>query len=475
MRAIPTLKISVSGVRGVVGDSLTPVLLTRFAQAFGTYVGGGRVVVGRDPRTSGEMVWQAVVSGLLSTGCRIVDLGVCPTPTVQLMVRRLEAHGGLAVTASHNPPEWNALKFVWADGLFLSAERGRELLDIYHQGDYLKVDGARMRPIEARPDAIDVHVGAVVEALGPLPASPRPLRVVLDACNGAGSVAGPRLLEALGAETIAIHATPDGSFPRPAEPTPENLSALCAAVRARHADVGFAQDMDADRLAVVAETGEPVGEEYTLLLAASHVLAKTPGTVVTNLSTTHALDAVAARAGCRVVRSKVGEAHVAGAMVRERAVIGGEGNGGVIYPRVNFARDSLVGMALVLHGLAAARRPILGGRRGAPAGAHGEAAGAVPVGPRGRRARAAPQRARARPGGRARRREGVDGGRLVPRPPVEHRAARPPGDRGRLRRGRRGAGRRGRWPDRGLARGRATVGAGPQLKTQDSELKTRDS
>ncbi len=360
MRAIPTLKIGISGVRGVVGDSLTPVLLARFAQAFGTYVGGGRVVIGRDPRTSGEMVWQAVVAGLLSTGCRIVDLGVCPTPTVQLLVRRLEAHGGIAVTASHNPPEWNALKFVGADGLFLSAERGRELLDIYHQGDYVKAEGARMRPVEARPDAVDVHVGAILEALGPLPAARRPLRVVLDACNGAGSTAGPRLLEALGAETIAINATPDGSFPRPAEPAPENLAALCEAVRAHGADAGFAQDMDADRLAVVAETGEPVGEEYTLVLAASHVLATTPGTVVTNLATTHALDAVAARAGCRVVRSKVGEAHVAGAMLRERAVIGGEGNGGVIYPRVNFARDSLVGMALVLHLVAAARRPVSG-------------------------------------------------------------------------------------------------------------------
>jgi len=277
---------------------------------------------------------------------------------VQLMVRRLEARGGVAVTASHNPPEWNALKFVGGDGLFLSAERGRELLDVYYQGEYLKVDGARMRAIEPRPDAIDVHVRAVLDALGALPASARRLRVVLDACNGAGSEAGPRLLDALGAETIAINATPDGSFPRPAEPTPENLAALGAAVRDHGADIGFAQDMDADRLAIVTEAGAPISEEYTLLLAVSHVLSETPGTVVTNLSTTHALDAVASRAGCAVVRSKVGEAHVAGAMVRQRAVIGGEGNGGVIYPRVNFARDSLVGMALVLHGLAAAKRPI---------------------------------------------------------------------------------------------------------------------
>src|SRR5450756_3140275 len=182
MRAIPTLKISISGVRGVVGDSLTPDLLTRFSQAFGTYMGSGRVVVGRDTRTSGEMVRQAVVSGLLSAGCRIVDAGVCPTPTVQLLVRKLRAHGGIAITASHNPPEWNALKFVGPDALFLSVARGRELLDIYHQGEYTKARGTRIRVVESMPGAIDQHIAAVLEAHGPLPADRRRPRVVLDAC-----------------------------------------------------------------------------------------------------------------------------------------------------------------------------------------------------------------------------------------------------------------------------------------------------
>src|SRR5512146_1491578 len=158
MRAVPTLKISISGVRGVVGDSLTPELVTRFAQAFGTYVGGGRVVIGRDPRTSGEMVRQAVVAGLVSSGCRVADLGVCPTPTVQLLVRQLGAQGGIAITASHNPPEWNALKFVGADALFLSAARGRELLDIYHQGEYTKVGSPRSRRVEVMSGALDLHV-----------------------------------------------------------------------------------------------------------------------------------------------------------------------------------------------------------------------------------------------------------------------------------------------------------------------------
>jgi phosphomannomutase len=348
MRAIPSLKISISGVRGVVGDSLTPTLLARFAQAFGTFVGGGRVVIGRDPRTSGEMVRQAVAAGLLSSGCRIVDIGICPTPTLQFMVRTLGARGGIAITASHNPPEWNALKFVGADGLFLSGDRGRELVDIYHQGDYTKVRGLRMRPIEHRSDALDAHIAAILKTLGPVK-SARRMRVALDCCNGAGAVVTPRLLAALGVDTVAIHATPDGTFPRPAEPLPENLGDLRAAVAAHQADIGFAQDMDADRLAIVSEQGVAIGEERTLVLAAQYVLSKTPGPVVTNISTTHALEGVAGRFGCRVWRTRVGEANVADGMRRHNAVIGGEGNGGVIYPRINFARDSLVGIALVLH------------------------------------------------------------------------------------------------------------------------------
>jgi phosphomannomutase len=358
MRAIPSLKISISGVRGVIGDSLTPDLLTRFSQAFGTYLGSGAIVIGRDTRTSGEMVRQSVVAGLLSAGCRIVDAGVCPTPTVQFLVRRLQAAGGIAITASHNPPEWNALKFIGPDALFLSGARGRELLDIYHQGEFTRVRSQGIRQVEAMSGGLELHVAAVLDALGELPSGGRRLRVVLDACNGAGSVVGPRLLDALGADVVGINVTPDGRFPRPAEPTPENLGALSAAVRAHKADIGFAQDMDADRLAVVSERGMPVGEERTLVLAVEHVLALSPGPVVVNLSTTHAIEAVAGRFGCAVYRTKVGEANVTEGMLRHNAVIGGEGNGGVIYPRINFARDSLVGIALILHRLAASGRTV---------------------------------------------------------------------------------------------------------------------
>ena len=349
MRAIPTLKISISGVRGVIGDSLTPALLTRFAQAFGTYAGSGTIVIGRDPRTSGEMVKQAVIAGLLSSGCRVLDIGMCPVPTVQLLVRRHRALGGIAITASHNPAEWNALKFVGSDGLFLNSGRAREMLDIYHQGEYTKVGGSEMREVEEVSGATDLHVQAIVDSQGPLPQRDKKLRVVLDACNGAGSLVGPKLLEALGAEVIPLNVTPNGLFPRPAEPLAENLMDLCAAVKEHRADVGFAQDMDADRLAVVSEQGIPIGEDYTLVLATLHVLAHEPGSVVANLSTTSALQEVATRFGCPLFLTKIGEVNVTEEMQKQGAVIGGEGNGGVIYPRINFARDSLVGMALVLH------------------------------------------------------------------------------------------------------------------------------
>jgi phosphomannomutase len=352
MRAIPTLKISISGVRGVIGESLTPTLLTRFAQAFGTYVGLGTIVIGRDPRTSGEMVKQAVIAGLLSSGCRVIDIGMCPVPTIQLLVRHHRAQGGLAITASHNPAEWNALKFIGGDGLFLDSGRAREMLDIYHQGEYTKVAGTEMREVEEMSGATDLHIQKILDVLGPLPKRERPLRVVLDACNGAGSLVGPKLLERLGVEVIPINVTPNGLFPRPAEPLAENLGALCDAVKEHRADIGFAQDMDADRLAIVSEQGIPIGEDYTLVLASLYVLGKELGPVVANLSTTSVLQEVANRFACPLFLTRIGEVNVTEAMQKEGAVIGGEGNGGVIYPRINFARDSLTGMALVLHLLA---------------------------------------------------------------------------------------------------------------------------
>jgi len=212
--------------------------------------------------------------------------------------------------------------------------------------------------VEATDAATDAHIEAIMEALGSLPNAKKPVRVVLDSCNGAGSLVGPKLLVALGAEVFSINVTPDGTFPRPAEPLPEHLGDLCAAVKTHKADIGFAQGMDADRLAVVSDKGLAIGEDFSLVLATLYVLGREPGPVVANLSTSSAVEDVTKTFGCPFFASKIGEANVTAGMQRHNAVVGGEGNGGVIYPRINFARDSLVGMALILHLLAEKKLPV---------------------------------------------------------------------------------------------------------------------
>lgn len=358
MKPVQTLKISISGVRGVVGDSLTPDLLVRFAESFGTYVGPHTVVIGRDTRTSGEMVKHAVLAGLISTGCKVVDLDIVPVPTVQFMVRRLHAAGGIAITASHNPVQWNALKFIRGDGCFLNHYQARELIDIYHQDEYRKVDGHAMCAPRKNAQATRLHADSILETIGKLPTGSRKPVVVVDSVNGAGSVMSKPFLTRLGCKVITINSTPDGIFPRPPEPLPQNLTALCDAVRRNDADIGFAQDADADRLAVVSEKGLPIGEDFTLALAVDHVLSRSKGTVVVNLATSHVIDDIVARHKCRLLKSKIGEINVTEMMMQENAIVGGEGNGGVIYPAVNMGRDSFTGMALILHHLARSRKPV---------------------------------------------------------------------------------------------------------------------
>jgi phosphomannomutase len=358
MKPIRTLKISISGVRGVIGDSLLPSLLTRFAESFGTYLNSGEIVVGRDTRTSGEMVKHAVFAGLMSTGCQVVDLNVCPVPTVQHMVRSLEARGGVAITASHNPVEWNALKLIRGDGCFLNAYQAEELLSIYHQGDYKKVPNQEIREVKYNGLGIQSHLEQILKFYGPVQCRSRKFKVAIDCCNGAGSLMTPRLLKALGCEVVSINTVPDGIFPHPPEPLPQNLTDLCQLVRESGADVGFAQDADADRLAIVSEKGIPIGEDNTLALAIKFVLSQERGIVVTNLSTTQAIDDIAQSFDCRVIRTRIGEVNVTETMKKEKALIGGEGNGGVIFPRINFARDSMVGITLVLHYMATAGTPL---------------------------------------------------------------------------------------------------------------------
>jgi phosphomannomutase len=349
------LMISISGVRGIVGRSLTPELLVRLGEAFGTYMRSGRVVVGRDTRVSGEMVKCAVFSGLLSTGCAIVDVGVVSTPTTTLMIEELGADGGVVISASHNPVEWNALKFFRGDGVYLNAEEGEDLLKIYYSGDFVRKPWDALKSIEFVADAEAHHVDKVLAILDVPLIQSRKFRVALDCCNGAGVGVSLRLLRALGCSVEPIHCTPDGLFPHTPEPNFINLQDLCRFTRERGADIGFATDPDADRIAVVSEEGEFLGEELTLALAVQYVLSRTADKgrpVVINMSTSRVTEDIGNAAGSEVIRTAVGEVNVAEKMEAVKAVIGGEGNGGVIDPRVHYGRDAIVGMGLILEQMA---------------------------------------------------------------------------------------------------------------------------
>jgi len=358
MTKVQSLKISISGVRGIVGEALTPQLLAAFAGALGTYLGRGPILVGRDTRPSGLMVLNAVFSGLLSAGCEPVDLGICPVPSIQVRTASVRSQGAIAITASHNPVEWNALKFIGSRGLFLNNYQAEELLDIYHQRNFTQVPAQEIPRVRQDSRAIPEHIQKLLDYFDARIVRGARLKVVIDSVNGAGSLAAPAFLRQLGCRVIEIHTRPDGLFPRNPEPLPENLGALRKAVVANRADVGFAQDADADRLAVVDAHGRPIGEDYTLALATLFALERRRGPVVTNLSTTQAIDDIARQLGCPVIRTKIGEINVVEEMIQSHAVIGGEGNGGVILPEVHYCRDSMSGMGVVLQLLAARRQPL---------------------------------------------------------------------------------------------------------------------
>jgi len=346
------LKIGISGVRGIVGESLTPELVVSFAQAFATYLDSGRMLVCRDTRASGPMVQAAVVSGLLAAGCAVIDLGICPTPTLQLAVRWLGAQGGISITGGHNPTAWNALKFVRADGLYLNAAQAEELLDIVHQGEYEKATWDRIKTGVAGQDAIGHHLEVLEAAFDVAAARRRGLRVAVDCCNGASTLLSPRWLEMLGCTVLAVNDDPSAPFPHRPEPKPETMAQLKAVVRAGGADLGFAHDADGERLGLVTADGMALSEERTLTLATAIALSQVPGTVVTNVSTTRAIDEVAKRHGGTVVRTPVGQSFISEAMLEHHAVIGGEGNGGVAVPRVLVSHDAAAAQGLIIEHMA---------------------------------------------------------------------------------------------------------------------------
>lgn len=354
--------IGVSGMRGTIGGTLTPGVVSTMAAAFASWLADNssphagkplRVVFGRDSRPSGQWVRDAAAAALVASGVEVIDLDIVTTPGVAMMVKHLNADAGMIATASHNPIEWNGLKFLSRDAVALPPADAADVKARYERGASRLVKVQQLVPPQKNTETHAMHVKRVLDYVDVLGISTKRFKVVLDSVNGAGCVAGATLLSKLGCQLIHLNNTPNGQFPHEPEPIAKNLTELCEAVKRHKAAIGFAQDPDADRLAIVDENGTYIGEEYSLALAARLILAKKRGGVTAaNLSTSRMIDDIAAEYGGRVVRTPVGEANVVQAMIRDNATIGGEGNGGVIDTRIVPGRDSLVAMAYVLQLLA---------------------------------------------------------------------------------------------------------------------------
>ncbi len=352
----PLMK-SISGIRGIVGKTVTPELITSVGSSFARYVKKGYVVVGRDSRSSGEAISAGLTSALMLSGCDVIDVGVVPTPTVQLMVEECRAAGGIVISASHNPIQWNAFKLINEKGTFLNQKEMERLLAIMDRpGTYVTWDGVGAL---ARDETAAIkHIERIRDVIDTRRISRKKYTVALDSVNGAGSHITRSLLEGLGCRVITVNCDGNGIFTRGAEPTADNLHDLVERVRSSGADIGFAQDPDADRLALVDETGCTLGEEYTVTMVTEHMLSRERGRVVVNLSTTSAVEEVAKRHGADFIRTPVGEIHVVEEMRKRGARIGGEGNGGIISPEIHLGRDSLAGIGYLLDMMAERGMPL---------------------------------------------------------------------------------------------------------------------
>lgn len=355
---------SISGFRGTIGgkpgDNLTPIDAVKFAAAYGTWLktqtnqSEYKVIIGRDARISGQMISQLVCSTLQGLGINVIDLGLSTTPTVEVMVTHLKADGGIILTASHNPKEWNALKLLNAKGEFVSAEDGAQILEYVDKDSYTFAEVDNLGTYETFDDAIDLHIEKIL-ALPLVNANAiqnMNFKVAIDAVNSTGGIAIPKLLQRLGVIHYGIYCEPNGHFPHNPEPLKEHLGDICKKVVDEQADFGIVVDPDVDRLALIDEKGEMFGEEYTLVAIADYILSKTPSATVSNLSSSRALRDVTEKYGQTYSPSAVGEVNVVTEMKRLEAKIGGEGNGGIIYPELHYGRDSLVGIALFLTYLA---------------------------------------------------------------------------------------------------------------------------
>lgn len=355
------LIISVSGMRGIIGENLTAPIAVEYGSAFGSYLKDKHhrnvqslaqdrisVCIGRDSRPSGEMLKSAVTAGLCAAGVNVIDLGIVTTPSVGVMVRELAAAGGVVITASHNPIAYNGIKLLLDNGVAPPVPEAEQIKWRFLEKNLSLVDSAHCGRVTCSERTDATHIAKVLAIVDKKAIAAKQFKVVLDSVNGAGGRITKKLLAEFGCEVAAINDEPTGLFAHGPEPTAVNLTGLCDEVKAQAADVGFAQDPDADRLAIVDENGAYIGEEYTLALAAKYVFDKRTGNAATNLSTSRMIDNVAGKAGGRVIRTAVGEANVAAVMFEHDCIIGGEGNGGVIDLRVGPVRDSLVGIALVM-------------------------------------------------------------------------------------------------------------------------------
>ena len=351
--------VSISGVRGIVGKTLTPEVIVKYVSAFAEYSGHGKIVIGRDGRSSGAIIGNLVSSTLLSMGCDVIALGIVPTPTVGLAVEQMHAAGGISITASHNPMEWNGLKFIGPSGMFLNGDENRRMWAIADRSNVAYAAWDKLGKHERDDSFLQRHVDQVLR----LPSidiekiRSRKFKVVVDCINAAGGRIVPQLLRTMGCTVIELNCDVSGVFSRPAEPVPENLTQLCDAVIREKADIGIAVDPDVDRLVLITEKGQPFGEEYTVTSAIKFILEHSPKgatkqSVVVNLSTTRAVDDVATANGAAVYRTPVGEINVAQKMKDIESIVGGEGSGGVILPAVHYGREAIVGIGLIMQQLA---------------------------------------------------------------------------------------------------------------------------
>lgn len=348
-----TLMASISGIRGIVGSGLDPEVIVKYTSAYADFVGSGKVVVGRDARITGEMVNQIVTGTLLAKGLDVIDIGICPTPTVQFTVKSLQAQGGIAISASHNPNEWNALKLLNSTGQFMSPDEHLEMkkyLDVQNKF----VDWTKIGKRNIYSEGLTNHINSVLSLpiIDLKKIKSKKFRVLVDCVNGAGAYCIPDLLRMFGCEVIEMNCEKTGIFPRLPEPVPENLLETMSAVKTYKADFAVVVDPDVDRLVLITDKAEPFSEENTITLASDFVLGKTKGSVVVNLSTSRSVEDVAKKNNSTCYRSPVGEANVVQKMKEVNAVIGGEGSGGVIYPALHYGRDALVGIAFTLQYLA---------------------------------------------------------------------------------------------------------------------------